>query len=71
MKKKKFEQTRVKYTGATDAQVAWGSNDDPREHLVEGSVYTVVKQEIHDWHTKYYLEGFEDLKFNSASFLPV
>ena len=59
---------RVKFIGADDEQVAWGSNDDPREHLVPGDVYTITNVEMHKWHTKIMLKNLPNLKFNSVSF---
>lgn len=59
---------RVKYTGATDEQVRWGCNDDPRGLLVENQEYELLTQEVHSWHTKYILKEFPNKKFNSVSF---
>lgn len=61
----------VKYIGATDSQVKWGGNDDPRGILVEGNIYEVIDKEVHSWHTKYTLGGFEQYQFNSVSFEPI
>ena len=58
---------KVRYAGATDEQVQWGNNDDPRGLLKEGSVYEVEHEEVHTWHTKYSLRGIEG-KFNSVGF---
>lgn len=58
----------VVYMGATAEQVKWGCNDDPRGLLDEGAQYTVKKEEVHSWHTKYELEEFPGKKFNSVSF---
>lgn len=58
----------VKYLGTTDDQVKWGSNDDPRGLLVEGDSYTLIRVEIHSWHTKYELLEFPGKQFNSVSF---
>ncbi len=60
--------SKVKFMGATDEQVSWGANDDPRGLLEEGNVYTVETVETHRWHTKYYLKEFPGKKFNSVSF---
>lgn len=60
--------TKVIYRGATDEQVNWGSNDDPRGLLEKGATYTVYRTEIHSWHTKVFLVEFPDKKFNSAHF---
>ena len=62
------EGTKVKYIGASDSQVRWGSNDDPRNCLIEGQLYTIDHTEVHSYHTKIYLKEFPDLKFNSCSF---
>lgn len=59
---------KVKYVGADDLQVNWGNNDDPRKYLTEGSIYEVLKEEVHSWHTKIVLRGFDEFKFNSSSF---
>jgi len=59
---------KVVYTGATDEQVRWGSNDDPRGILVEGNTYTVARVEVHSWHTKVWLEEYPGLKFNIVHF---
>ena len=59
---------KVIYTGASDAQVQWGNNDDPRDFLVEGECYEIESEEIHTWHTKFCLVGFEGKKFNSVHF---
>lgn len=53
---------------ASDDQVNWGSNDDPRMYLTLGEVYTLDREEEHSWHTKYYLKEFPDLRFNSVNF---
>jgi len=62
---------RVKYIGATDDQVRWGGNDDPRNLLVVGNCYDVKYTEEHSWHTKLILEDFTDKKFNSVSFVEI
>lgn len=59
---------RAKYIGASDAQVNWGGNDDPRGVLTEEEIYTVDKVEPHSWHTKYHING---KKYNSVCFEPV
>lgn len=58
---------KVRYTGASDEQVAWGGNDDPRGVLRVGEVYEVEREEVHKWHTKYSLKGIEG-RFNSVCF---
>lgn len=58
---------KVKFTEASDSQVAWGNNDDPRLLLDTETVYEVENVEVHSWHTKIYLVGI-DGKFNDVSF---
>ncbi len=59
---------RVEYDGeATDAQVQWGSNADPRKLLTPGAQYTVKYVEVHSWHTKVRLVGVPG-EFNSVHF---
>ncbi len=58
---------RVKFIGATDEQINWGGNDDPREALKEGDVYLVEKESVHSWHTKVKLKDIDGW-FNSVSF---
>jgi len=59
--------SKVKFIDASDAQVNWGSNDDPRKMLDKNKVYIVEDIEEHAWHTKIYLEGVKG-KFNPVSF---
>ncbi len=58
----------VRYNGASDEQVAWGGNDDPREVLIEGNTYIISAIEEHSWHTKLKLRQFDGW-FNSVSFV--
>ena len=58
----------VVYRGATEEQVNWGSNDDPRNVLIEGQSYQITDVEIHSWHTKLTLLQITG-KFNSAHFV--
>lgn len=61
----------VRYTGACDAQVRWGSgNYDPRGVLVEGELYQITNVEVHRSHTKLMLDGFPNPSFNSVHFDP-
>ena len=60
--------TKVKFVGASDEQVGWGSNDDPREYLQLGGIYTIKEKDVHSWHTKVTLEEFPDYRFNSVHF---
>ena len=56
------------YNGASDEQVKWGANDDPRGVLTEGKEYEVLRTDVHTWHTKYILADYPALKFNSVCF---
>ncbi len=60
---------KVNYTNASDEQVLWGSNTDPRGLLDTDDVYEVEAVEVHSWHTKIYLVGVKG-KFNSVHFKP-
>lgn len=62
------EITFVKFLGADQGQISWGSNDDPNPLLKVGDTYEVADIEVHSWHTKIQLVGFEGKKFNDASF---
>ncbi len=59
---------KVKYVGCSDEQIRFGNCDDPKGILKEGDIYTVAFVEIHSWHSKVHLEGYEDLGFNSVCF---
>tara|TARA_Y100000310_G_C20680591_1_gene815714 strand:+ start:1273 stop:1464 length:192 start_codon:yes stop_codon:yes gene_type:complete len=58
---------KVIYKGASEKQIAWGSNNDPRNTLEEDKVYEVEDKEIYTWHTKIKLVDVEGW-FNSISF---
>lgn len=58
---------KVIYTGATDAQVNWGSCDDPRLRLLEGNEYEVEERRAYSWHTKIKLRNVPGW-FNSVCF---
>ena len=60
--------SKVKYIGATDTQVRWGGNDDPRGLLTKGTIYELQHKEVHSQHTKYFLAEFPDKEFNSVCF---
>jgi hypothetical protein len=60
--------TKVKYTGCTDAQVKFAAHDDPRDVLEVDGIYTILKTEVHSWHTKVILQEFPTYKFNSVCF---
>jgi len=58
---------KVIFISATDDQVRWGSNDDPRKILEEDKIYEIESIEVHHWHTKIKLVGVEG-RFNSVHF---
>ena len=58
----------VYYRGdATQEQINWGSNDDPRDVLVEGQPYKIIKVDVRSWHTKLTLHQISG-RFNSVHF---
>ena len=58
----------VFYRGdATQEQINWGSNDDPRSVLVEGQPYKVCSVDVRSWHTKLTLHQISG-RFNSVHF---
>ena len=61
---------RVVFTGASEAQIKWGGNDDPNEVCVIGQDYEVESEDVRSWHTKIKLLGVEGT-FNGASFVKV
>ena len=58
---------KVKFIEASDEQVKWGGNNDPRRLLKKETIYEIAEVEVHSWHTKIYLVGIKG-KFNSVSF---
>lgn len=60
---------KVIFTGATEDQIKWGSNDDPNKVMKVGAIVEIEKVEVHSWHTKLYFVGIAG-KFNSVSFYP-
>ena len=58
---------RVIYTGASQSQIDWGGNDDPRSLLTIGEEYEVESTDVRSWHTKITLVGIKG-RFNDASF---
>ena len=59
---------KVRFTGASDDQVRWGNNDDPRSYLFKGQICTVLEEEVHSWHTKIRLLETPTMLFNNVSF---
>jgi hypothetical protein len=64
------EGTKVKYIEdyVGDDSVNWGSHEDPRGVLKDGKIYTIDRTEVHSWHTKVFLKGYEDKSYNSVWF---
>ena len=62
-----FINKRVTFLGANESQISWGGNDDPNKVLTVGEKYDIESVDVHSWHTKITLVGFEGV-FNSSSF---
>ena len=58
---------KVIYIGASQAQIDWRGNDDPRPLLVEGQTYKVAIWDERNWHTYVTLRGISGT-FNSVHF---
>lgn len=54
--------------GVTQDQINWGSHENPRGFLMEGKEYTVLRTEVHSFHTKVFLTEWPDKPFNSVWF---
>lgn len=61
------ENDKVVYIGSSQEQIDWGSNDDPRNILVEGNVYEIENVDIYSQHTKLTLKEISG-RFNSVCF---
>jgi len=59
---------RLRYIGASDEQVDYRGNDDPRKVLTIGNIYTLLREDVGDFHTDIYLTAFPKLRFNSVCF---
>jgi len=59
---------KVKFVECDDDQAYFGRSFDPRPLLVFGHTYNLLKEEVHSWHTLFYLEGHETTPFNSVCF---
>lgn len=55
---------KVVYNGGKDS---WKSCSSP-DLLEKGKIYTLVKEEVHSFHTNYVLQEFPGEKFNSVWF---
>jgi hypothetical protein len=58
---------KVVFTGCDERQKRFGNYTGDTDKLEVGRVYEVTEIEVHSWHTKYYLVGFEG-SFNSVCF---
>lgn len=58
---------KVIFTGCSEEQRRWGNHTGDINALVIGNSYTVEHIEVHSWHTKVYLKGFNG-SFNSVCF---
>lgn len=68
-KLKRARQARwATYLGASDSQVAFGRNTDPRSYLTVGRRYQVDRVVVHDSVTDVYLKDYPGKGFNSACF---
>lgn len=56
------------FVEASDEQVKWGNNDDPRPLMTRGDKLTLKHKEVHTWHTKLEFVEFPGKKFNSVHF---
>ena len=59
--------TTVKFIGCSQAQIDWGSNDDPNGILIVGDKYYVEHVDVRSQHTKIELRGIKG-RFNSVCF---
>lgn len=59
---------KVRFTEASDEQVNWSGNDDPRKVLELGGEYIIEKADVYPWHTDVTLKEFPGLRFNSVHF---
>ena len=58
----------VFYRGdATQEQIDWGNNNDPRDVLVSGQPYKIRSVDVRSWHTKLTLHQISG-RFNSVHF---
>jgi hypothetical protein len=51
----------------SDYENNWGGCGVIKDHLKVGETYEVEKTEVHSWHTKIWLKGFDE-PFNSVHF---
>jgi len=58
---------KVVYIGATQSQIDYRGNDDPRQLLIEGKTYEVDTWDEQNWHTHVTLKGISGT-FNSVHF---
>jgi len=60
---------KVRYIGygSDPMHKNWGNYSDP-DLLTVGRVYTLEREEIHSYHTEFYLVEFPGERFNSTMF---
>jgi len=46
------EGTKVIFDKCSKSQMNFGNNDDPNKFLKKGMEYTILKTEVHSYHTK-------------------
>ena len=61
---------KVKYIGCTEPQKKWGNHTGDFNKLVKYNIYTIIKTEIHSWHTTVFLLEAKG-SFNSVCFYEV
>ena len=58
---------KVIFKECSNTQANWGSGADPRKFLTIGETYDLLEEEVHSYHTLFYLYGFRE-GFNSVCF---
>lgn len=59
---------KVKFVECSDEQASFCGGEDPREHLKINEIYELENVEVHSWHTRYFIKGFDGMWFNSVCF---
>lgn len=60
----------VSFISCSKHQIQWGNNDDPNPILTEGETYQIEDVDIHSYHTKIKLKGYDGW-FNSVCFMGI
>lgn len=63
-----IEIKMVKYIGGSIEQRTFAGCKDPEDWLAVGAEYEVANIDVHNCHTKVFLQGFPDKGFNSVCF---